>query len=350
MRILITGGAGFIGCNTAKRFHEFGHPVVVLDNLSRPGSRENIQWLRGQITNLEFIQADVVDAPMITEIVHRGRFDAVIHLAGQVAVTTSTLNPRYDFEVNALGTLNLLEALRLHSPETLLLYASTNKVYGSLSGARTRTIRKRCELVDYPDGIGENQPLDFHSPYGCSKGAADAYVVDYARIYGLRTLSLRQSCIYGYRQFGIEDQGWVAWFIIAHLLGRPLTIYGNGHQVRDLLFIDDLVDCYLKAAAALAKDAHLGGQAFNIGGGPGNTLSLLEFMDLLADISGCRVEFSFADRRPGDQDVFISNIKAAAASFGWAPQVAVRDGLQRLADWVTANLDLFRRLVQARTP
>lgn len=343
MRILITGGAGFIGCNTARRFHEWGHHVVILDNLSRPGGRENLQWLGDQVAPFDFIHADIVDASKVAEVITRGKFDAVIHLAAQVAVTTSVLNPRRDFEVNALGTLNLLEALRHHSPNTLLLYASTNKVYGSLTGLRIRTLEKRYELEEYPDGIGEGQPLDFHSPYGCSKGAADAYVVDYARIYGLRTLSLRQSCIYGYRQFGVEDQGWVAWFTIAHLLGRPLTLYGDGRQVRDLLFIDDLVDCYRDALSALEKSPSLGGRAFNIGGGPRNALSLLECVEILTDMSGKPVELSFADVRPGDQRIFVADIRSAASSLGWAPQVAVRDGMQRLVDWVSANLDLFRR-------
>jgi len=339
MRILITGGIGFIGCNTVKWFRKLGHNVTVLDNLSR--SKENLEWLSNQFNNLDFVYADIVDAQRIEDVVNQGRFDVIIHLAAQVAVTKSVANPRYDFEVNALGTLNLLEAIRLYSPNTILLYASTNKVYGQLSDLRIRTSGKRYELENHADGISEHQPLDFHSPYGCSKGAADAYVIDYARIYGLRTICLRQSCIYGYRQFGVEDQGWVAWFIIAHLLRRPITIYGDGRQVRDVLFIDDLMDCYLKAVFALEKDGDLSGRAFNIGGGPQNALSLLEFIELLKDISGRRVNYSFADWRPGDQRVFVSDILSATACLGWKPQISVREGVQRLYNWVQDNLDLF---------
>jgi len=342
MRILITGGAGFIGCNTAKKFHEWGHEVVILDNLSRPGSRENLKWLGDDVAQLDFICADVTDAPKVAEVITRGKFNAVIHLAGQVAVTTSVVEPRHDFEVNTGGTFNMLEAVRLHSPDTAFIYSSTNKVYGGLTGLRIRALEKRYEFEDYPFGISENQPLDFHSPYGCSKGASDSYVVDYARIYGLRTMSLRQSCIYGCRQFGVEDQGWLAWFAIAHLLGRPLTLYGDGRQVRDVLFVDDLADCYRKALSVLDDHKCPGGRAFNIGGGPKNTLSLLECLEMLGELSRHRVDLSFAEMRPGDQKVYVSDIRAAATSLGWAPQTAVLDGMKRLVDWITANIDTFR--------
>lgn len=343
MRVLITGGAGFIGCNTVRWFRELGHNVTVLDNLSRPGSKENLEWLSDQISDLDFVCMDIVDAQKVKDVVNEGRFDVIIHLAAQVAVTTSVVDPRHDFEVNALGTFNLLEAVRLYSPNTILLYASTNKVYGELTDLRIRATGKRYELEDYVDGISEDHPIDFHSPYGCSKGAADAYVIDYARIYGLRTACLRQSCIYGYRQFGVEDQGWVAWFIIAHLLNKPITIYGDGCQVRDVLFIDDLMDCYLRTVFAIEKDGNLSGRAFNIGGGSQNALSLLEFMELLGDISGRRVDYSFADWRPGDQRVFISNLEVAKSALEWEPRVNVHEGVKRLCDWVAANLDLFKR-------
>lgn len=342
MRVLITGGAGFIGCNTAKWFRKLGHNITVLDNLSRPGSKENLEWLSNQFKDFEFVYADVVDVQRIKAVIKRGKFDVIIHLAAQVAVTKSVADPQHDFEVNAVGTLNVLEAVRLYSPNTMLLYASTNKVYGQLSDLVIRTSGKRYELENHAYGVSEDQPLDFHSPYGCSKGAADAYVIDYARAYGLRTLCLRQSCIYGYRQFGLEDQGWVAWFIIAHLLDRPVTIYGDGRQVRDILFIDDLIDCYSRAVSAMEKDGNLSGRAFNIGGGSQNTLSLLEFMELIEEISGRRVNYSLADWRPGDQKVFISNLEATRRTLGWEPRVNVHEGIKRLYDWVAVNLDLFK--------
>jgi CDP-paratose 2-epimerase len=339
--ILITGGCGFIGCNTAKRLLDMGQSVTLLDDLSRPGTDHNLAWLREQ-GDFAFAHEDVCAAGTVADVVKRGRFDVIIHLAAQVAVTTSVVNPRRDFEINALGTLNLLEAVRLHSPETVVLNASTNKVYGKLDGVEVNEEKRRYSLRDVIHGIGETQPLDFHSPYGCSKGAADQYVTDYARIYGLRTVNLRQSCIYGYRQFGVEDQGWVAWFTIAHLLGRPVTIYGTGKQVRDILFVDDLVDCYL---AAIERIDRVAGRSFNIGGGPANTLSLLELLEMLDRLSGQPVEHDFADWRPGDQPVYISDIREAQALLGWNPKVGASQGVQSLYEWVAANRESVAGLV-----
>ncbi len=342
MHVLITGGCGFIGSNTALRLANLGHSVTILDNLSRVGSESNLEWLKRQCS-FNFLQVDVRDRAQIEEIIHYGGFDAVIHLAGQVAVTSSIRDPRSDFEINAQGMLNILEAIRQFSPHTILLNASTNKVYGELRNVSIVESSTRYQLADMPSGISEQYPLDFYSPYGCSKGTADQYVLDYARIYGLRTVNFRQSCIYGYRQFGVEDQGWVAWFIIAHLLGKTVTIYGNGKQVRDVLFIDDLIECYLKA---IERIEHVRGMTFNIGGGPQNTLSLLELLDMVSNISGRRVDYTFSDWRPGDQRVYISDIRAAAAYLDWQPQVDVAEGIRRLYGWVSDNLDLFTAYYQ----
>jgi len=337
MKILITGGGGFIGCNATQRFLQLGHSVTVLDNLSRHGSDRNIEWLRGQ-GDFDFTNADVCDAESVARVIKQGCFDVALHLAGQVAVTTSVVEPRRDFEINTLGTFNVLEAVRQESPATIVLNVSTNKVYGRLPGLELREESKRWVLPDLPYGVSETQPLDFHSPYGCSKGAADQYVIDYARIYGLRTVNFRQSCIYGYRQFGVEDQGWMAWFTIAHTLGKPVTIYGTGKQVRDILFIDDLIDCYL---AVIERIERVSGMSFNIGGGPENTLSLLELLEMLGTHSGRAVDHSFADWRPGDQPVYISDIRRAEELISWRPRLGVRDGLGRLYSWVVANRECF---------
>ena|ERR1700720_1353552 len=342
MKVLITGGCGFIGCNTAQRLLRLGHSVAVFDDLSRPGSEMNLEWLREQ-GRFDFFRADVCDAQSIADVVRESRFDVAIHLAAQVAVTTSVVEPRRDFEINALGTFNLLEAVRRHSPETIVLNASTNKVYGKLPDFNLEEQSLRYALPDLPQGVSEVQPLDFHSPYGCSKGAADQYTIDYARIYGLRTVNLRQSCIYGYRQFGVEDQGWVAWFSIAHLLGQPVTIYGTGKQVRDVLFIDDLIDCYL---AAIDRIESVAGKSFNIGGGPSNTLSLLELLELLHEHSGRAVVHSFNDWRPGDQPVYVSDIRKAEELLSWQPKISVIEGVARLHDWVSNNEFAFAEVIR----
>ena len=338
MKILVTGGCGFIGRNSAERFLKLGHSVAVLDDLSRPGSTYNLNQLR-QHRGFEFHKGDIRDQALLKGLLKTGKFDAVLHLAGQVAVTTSMADPRHDFDVNANGAVNVLDAVRVHSPETIVLNASTNKVYGDLHQIGYQEEDRRYTLPGLPEGVSESQPVDFHSPYGCSKGAADHYMIDFARCYGLRTATFRQSCIYGYWQFGIEDQGWVAWFIIAHLLGRPITIFGNGKQVRDVLFIDDLVDLYVAAMGNIDKVA---GRPVNIGGGPSNTLSLLEFVDVLENLSGRPVEYDFAPARPGDQPVYVSNIGRARDLLGWSPKVAAADGVGLLYRWVEDNIDLFQ--------
>jgi CDP-paratose 2-epimerase len=336
MRVLITGGCGFIGCNAAQRLLQLGHSVTILDNLARRGSDRNLEWLREQ-GEFEYIAGDVCDGAAIAELIKHSRFEVAIHLAAQVAVTTSVVEPRRDFEINAMGTFNVLEAIREYSPETILLNASTNKVYGKLPGLNLREGPGRYDFAP-AEGIDETQPLDFHSPYGCSKGAADQYVIDYARIYGLRTVNFRQSCIYGYRQFGVEDQGWVAWFTIAHALGQPVTIYGTGKQVRDILFVDDLVDCYL---AAVERIDAVAGVTFNIGGGPANTLSLLELLEVLREYSGREVDHNFEVWRPGDQPVYVSDIRRAEELISWRPRIGVGEGLEKLYRWVIANRGSF---------
>lgn len=338
MNILITGGCGFIGCNAAQRFLQLGHAVTVFDNLSRPGTDMNLKWLKQQ-GRIKFIKGDVCDAEALSKAVAQGEFEVLLHLAAQVAVTTSVVDPRRDFEINVLGTLNVLEAVRLHSPKTIVLNASTNKVYGKLGDLKVTEDALRCALQNLPEGVSESQPLDFHSPYGCSKGSADQYTMDYARIYGLRTVNFRQSCIYGYRQFGVEDQGWVAWFTIAHSLGKPVTIYGTGKQVRDILFVDDLIDCYL---AAISKIKKVKGMTFNVGGGADNTLSLLELLEALQQHSRRRVVHTFEDWRPGDQPVYVSDIRLARQLLGWRPKIGVAAGLLLLQSWVQANLGLFK--------
>jgi CDP-paratose 2-epimerase len=342
LKALITGGAGFIGANLAHRLLGRGDDVTVFDNLSRRGTDRNLAWLRETHSRgaFHFVQADLRDYPALLAAA-RGA-DVVYHLAGQTAVTTSVVDPRADFEDNALGTFNALEATRAArdaGADPIFIYTSTNKVYGGMEDVAIEERDNRYAYRDFPQGIDESHPLDFHSPYGCSKGSGDQYTRDYARIYGLRTVVMRQSCIYGYRQFGVEDQGWVAWFLIAAVTGQPITIYGDGKQVRDVLFIDDLLDLY--DAAIEHIDAAVG-QVYNVGGGPGHTMSIwTEFGPILEQLLGHPVPVSYADWRPGDQPVYVSNIDKARQELGWSPQVAVKEGIERLYNWVVANRNLF---------
>ena len=340
MKILITGGAGFIGCNTAKRFLDAGNEVVILDNLSRKGSESNLEWLNKQ-SSFEFIMGDIRNEDTMREVISdKNSFNVIIHLAAQVAVTSSVLNPREDFEINMIGTFNLLEAIRNTAEPPILLYASTNKVYGELQNASIQESKVRYEFQDIRKGIPEDYPLDFHSPYGCSKGGADQYVHDYARIYEIPTVVLRQSCIYGFRQFGVEDQGWIAWFIIASQLGMPITIYGDGKQVRDILFIDDLIDVF---EAVIEYIDLCRNQVFNIGGGPNNQISVLELLDEIKELSGSLPRITFTDWRPGDQLVYVSNIEKSKSSFGWIPKVDNKTGIAKLYSWVAENIQLFEK-------
>jgi len=343
LKILITGGAGFIGCNAAKRFMDKGSKIIVIDNLSRKGSKDNLEWLKQQ-GEFEFVDCDIRDYAKTKKIfapegLRGNSIDVVLHLAAQVAVTTSVLDPREDFQINALGTFNLLEAIRENKLDPIFVYASTNKVYGGMTDIKVIERNGRYEYESLPEGISEERMLDFHSPYGCSKGTADQYVRDYSRIYGLRTVVMRQSCIYGYRQFGVEDQGWVAWFIIAASLDKPITIYGDGKQVRDVLFIDDLVDAYEKTIENIEAAS---GKIYNVGGGPNNKMSLLELISFLERFLNKKIEYSFSDWRPGDQPVFICNIEKARKELAWQPRIDVETGVKKLSDWVSKNRTLFR--------
>lgn len=339
--IFITGGAGFIGCNSADHFLRQGKQVTIYDNLTRKGGRSNLDWLHVEHggDRLQLIEADIRDYDRLSAAVAEAAPAVVLHLAGQVAVTSSVVDPREDFEINALGTFNVLEAVRHGAPEAAVLYASTNKVYGGMEGVSIVQRGQRYEYADYPLGIPESFPLDFHSPYGCSKGAGDQYTRDYARIYGLRTLVLRQSCIYGQRQFGVEDQGWVAHFVIATVMGRPIAIYGDGLQVRDVLHVDDLVAAY---QAGIDRIDALSGEVFNLGGGPENTLAVwTEFGPLLEELAGRPVPVHYGPWRPGDQRVFVANIQRAEERLGWRPQISPREGITRLYRWVAGNPGLF---------
>jgi CDP-paratose 2-epimerase len=336
---LITGGAGFIGSNYVQRLLERGNQITIYDNLSRPGAALNLKWLSQGHSDgaFELIVGDVRDVALLTATARSA--DVIVHLAGQVAVTTSVTHPREDFECNALGTFNVLEAARLSGRNPNILYASTNKVYGGMEEVRVLEKDTRYEYADYPLGMPESINLDFHSPYGCSKGAGDQYVRDYYRIYSLPTVVFRQSCIYGPRQFGIEDQGWLAWFIIAAITQRPITIYGNGKQVRDVLHVDDLLDIYDLAVAKIETTA---GQVYNIGGGAQNTISVWkEFSPKLERLLGRQIPVSWSDWRPGDQPVYISDIRKAEKQLGWKPKINVDEGLQRLYQWVFENQHLF---------
>ena len=338
MKTIITGGAGFIGCNAASRFLRRGDEVVVIDNLSRRGTHQNLDWLRDQ-GKLTFIRADIADANAIAEVfAQHADAQLTLHLAGQVAVTSSVADPRDDFEANALGTFNVLEAIRAANKDMPLIYASTNKVYGGMEDVGIVERNGRWDYRDYPNGVSEERGLDFHSPYGCSKGAADQYVRDYHRIYGLKTVVFRQSCIYGYRQFGLEDQGWVAWFIIAMLLNRPISIFGDGKQVRDVLFIEDLLDGYEAAANNIDRCA---GEVYNIGGGRTNTISLLDLLDYLGKKRGSPIAVTKKDWRPGDQRCFISDNRKAQRELNWTAKTHWTRGLDQLHDWVKSNLNLF---------
>ena len=335
-KLIITGGAGFIGCHTASYFAKKGYAVVIIDNLSRKGSLDNFNWLKNQYP-ITLYKTDIQDNKAVEDIFKKEKiFKAIIHLAAQVAVTTSVSNPRNDFNINALGTLNILEAVRNYCPNAPFIYSSTNKVYGLLKNVKIIEGPKRYE-INKKEGISESEPLDFHSPYGCSKGSADQYVLDYARIFNLQTVSFRQSCIYGERQFGVEDQGWLAWFIIATVLGRKISIYGDGKQVRDVLYVQDLVELYEKF---IEQGSNLNGKAYNVGGGLNFSLSLLEFIDILKD-QGLEISYTFGDWRPGDQKVFVSDNTKVIKELDWKPKTSPVQGIQHIISWVKKHRELL---------
>jgi CDP-paratose 2-epimerase len=331
--VVITGGSGFIGTNLADRLLSSGEKVVLFDNLSRPGVEQNHRWLRQRHGDL--VRLEVADTRNISAVCRVLRdASAVFHFAAQVAVTTSLAYPKLDFEVNAIGTLNILEALRSFRDSPPIIFTSTNKVYGSLSEVALKLRGEHYEPEDQnvrENGIDEKQQLEFYSPYGCSKGTADQYVLDHARLFGLPGVVFRMSCIYGPHQFGTEDQGWVAHFLLQAREGRVITLFGDGKQVRDILFVEDLVDALLLARERVHD---LSGEAFNIGGGAGNATSLLELMALIADLEGAAPRLKWGDWRPGDQRYYVTNFSKFRSATGWAPKVSVEKGIRRLHAWL----------------
>lgn len=331
--ILITGGAGFIGSNLADRLLSSGYPVLIFDNLSRCGVEKNVEWLaskHGRLLRVE--EQDVRNFGAVQLAVREAT--AVFHFAAQVAVTDSLLDPRRDFESNALGTLNVLEAVRNLGSPVPLMFTSTNKVYGALSDLKLETNHSEYRPVassPFRNGISESRPLDFESPYGCSKGAADQYVCDYARTFRIPAAVFRMSCIYGPHQFGTEDQGWVAHFLIRASEKMPITIYGDGKQVRDLLYIDDLLKAFLLAVDNMKR---ISGEAFNIGGGASNALSLLAVIDLIGELQGEPVSTCMDAWRPGDQRYYVSDTTEFSKATGWCPQTSARDGITKLYQWL----------------
>jgi CDP-paratose 2-epimerase len=337
--VLVTGGAGFIGCNLASALAEDGHEVLIYDALSRPGVETNLAWLKQRHPDL--ITSVIADIRDEDELVRAARdVKAVFHMAAQVAVTTSLADPREDFEINLKGTLNLLDALRLRSERVPVVFASTNKVYGDLADIEFRLEGDRYVPQDAgvaAHGIGEARPLDFHTPYGCSKGAADQYVLDYARSFGLPAAVLRMSCIYGLRQMGTEDQGWVAHFLIRALQGEPITLYGDGYQVRDILDVSNAVEAYTSAWGRIDR---ISGRAFNLGGGPANAVSLRELLAFMGELLGREIDVRFSDWRAGDQRYFVADTRAARAALDLSPAVPWKQGVAELAEWLRESRGL----------
>lgn len=346
MKYLITGGCGFLGSNLASEVLKRGEELIIFDNLSRIGSEKNLEWLKNQ-GGFNFIHADIRNVNEVEKVVRQTKPDVIFHLAGQVAMTISIENPRMDFEINALGTLNLLEAVRKYSSESIIIYSSTNKVYGDLEWVKYEETETRYITPDFPEGFPETIPLDFHSPYGCSKGAADQYMLDYARIFGLRTVVFRHSSIYGGRQFPTYDQGWVGWFCLKAietkkgLINEPFTISGTGKQVRDVLYADDIIELYFKAVENIDK---VKGQAFNIGGGFENSLSLLELFEILEKELDIKLSYMKKPWRPSDQKVFVADITKVKNLIGWHPKVNKIEGIKKMISWLNDNFRFAENL------
>jgi CDP-paratose 2-epimerase len=338
-RALVTGGAGFIGTNLADRLLREGQRVRIVDNLSRPGVERNLAWLRGRHGKRLEVMTEDLREPRVAGAAVRG-IDSVFHLAAQVAVTTSLEDPMLDFGVNLIGTINLLEAARAQAEPPALLFTSTNKVYGGLEDVELQGSGSRYEPTSSGvrrAGISEQRPLDFCTPYGCSKGAADQYVIDYAKSFGMKTVVLRMSCIYGPHQCGNEDQGWVAHFAIRALEGEPITLYGDGHQIRDVLFVEDLVEAFLLARENVGR---IGGRAYNMGGGPENAVSVLEVIERIGDLNGAPPETRFGPWRQGDQRYYVSDTRRFQADTGWRPRVSADEGIERLYGWLREAADV----------
>ncbi|MDH4234442.1 MAG: GDP-mannose 4,6-dehydratase [Gallionella sp.] len=336
MKLLITGGCGFLGSNLAADALLRGDELMIFDNLSRSGSLKNLAWLQ-KIGRFSFEHGDIRNQNDITRLIQSFKPEVVFHLAGQVAMTTSIANPRMDFEINVLGTHNLLEAIRLYMPDAIVIYSSTNKVYGDLEQFTFRETETRFECVEKPSGFDETTPLEFHSPYGCSKGAADQYMLDYARIFGLRTVVFRHSSMYGGRQFATYDQGWVGWFCQKAVeskngaLIEPFTISGTGKQVRDVLHADDMKRLYY---AAIQNIGNASGQAFNIGGGYDNSLSLLELFLVLEKVTGAKLSYTRLPVRESDQRVFVADATKAKVLLGWEAKVSSSEGIAQMIAWI----------------
>jgi CDP-paratose 2-epimerase len=336
MRYLITGGCGFLGSNLAAAVLKKGDELFVFDSLYRTGTEKNLEWLRS-LGQFKFFHADIRSYNDVEYAVKEARPDVIFHLAGQVAMTTSLENPRFDFEVNVIGGNNILEAVRKYSPETIVTYSSTNKVYGDLEDIEYVETATRYIAKGYENGFTEELRLNFESPYGCSKGATDQYMRDYAKMFGLKTIVFRHSSIFGGRQFATADQGWVGWFVKQALdlksgkLKEPFTISGNGKQVRDILFADDLINCYFAAIANIDKTA---GKVYNIGGAPVNSLSLLELFNMLEEILAVDMKFRMLPWRQSDQKVFIANIDKALRDFNWKPAITAKEGVVNMIRWI----------------
>ena len=344
MKVLITGGCGFLGSNLAAEFIKKNYEIFIIDSLEREGSLDNLNWLNTftKKNQLTFLKADICNQEIILKFFKKfAQFDFICHVAGQVAMTKSILNPRKDFETNLLGTFNILESARLYSSKALIAYSSTNKVYGDLNSLELIETDTRYKLKDFPHGLDEKIPLDFSTPYGCSKGAADQYVRDWSRVFGLKTVVFRHSSIYGGRQFSSIDQGWIGWFCKKALEQRiainkqekiiPFTISGTGKQVRDVLNAKDLVDLY---CLAYKKKEKIAGEIFNIGGGYKNSLSLIELFKILEDqLSLSKLNFLKIDRRTSDQDCFIANIEKAKNILGWEPKISFTEGIESMLNW-----------------
>lgn len=339
MKYLVTGGCGFLGSNIAKEIIQRNDELYIFDNLSRLGSEKNLEWLK-TLGSSTFVQGDVAVYEQVESVIRTLKPDVVFHFAGQVAMTLSLDNPLLDFNTNALGTLNLLEAIRKHSPGTSVIYSSTNKVYGDLEHISYIEGEKRYEAPAYPQGFDENIGLAFSSPYGCSKGAADQYVLDYYKVFGIKTAVMRHSSMYGDRQFSSKDQGWVGWFCSQAVLTKmderrePFTISGNGKQVRDVLHADDMVALYMSAANNMEK---IKGHAFNIGGGFNNSLSLLELFDILEQELQVRLSYTQLLPRQSDQKIFVADISKIKRMLGWEPKIDKKEGLKNMIDWVTRH-------------
>ena len=336
MKMLITGGCGFVGSNLAAHATEQGYDLFIVDNLYRESSYSNLMWLRNNGT-LKFEHIDIRNSYDVNRIVQYFQPDVVFHLAGQVAMTTSLANPRMDFDVNAMGTLNLLEAVRTHSPDSIVIYSSTNKVYGDFKLLEFQEADTRYVCKEYPNGFDESMPLDFHTPYGCSKGAADQYLQDYYRIFGIKTVVFRHSTMYGGRQYATYDQGWVGWFcqkaveIKNGILREPFTISGTGKQVRDVLHADDIISLYFKTVKYIKRAK---GEVFNIGGGMENSLSLLELFELLERELNIKMSFEKLSWRTSDQKVFVADLTKVKTIIGWEPKISTHQGLKKMLEWI----------------